>query len=170
MHRAALAAVVLATALMLSTSHAYALGIASISLSSGTTPVSWTNAGTTDTYLSPDNNDALTVTGTMQTTPLTGSGSIAISAPSSITGTRGAPLTVSDVSVTCSGSSLSGQTYVANKTPLVPGGSVTCATYAAGFVSLGVSVTVQFYLDDRAVPADTYLTSSTAFGIVATAS
>jgi len=147
-----------------------ALGIANISQSSGTLPVTWSNAGTTDRYLSPDANDALTVTGTMQTTPLTGSGSITITAPATITGTNGAPLDVSRVSVTCSGSAISGQAYVASLTPLVPGGSVTCATYAAGFVSLSVQVTVQFFLDDRAIPADSYASGLGAFGIVANAS
>jgi hypothetical protein len=148
----------------------YALGVANISLSSGSLPVTWTNVGTTDTYLVTDGSNALTVTGSMQTTPLTGSGTIAISAPSSITGANGAPLAISDVSVTCSGSAIAGQTYVANKTPLVAGGSVPCASYAAGFLSLSVSVTIQFFLDDRTIPADNYLTPSTAFGIVATAS
>jgi hypothetical protein len=155
---------------LLCTARAPALGVASISLSSGTTPVTWSNVGTADLYLTPDNGNALTVTGQMQTTPLTGAGSIVISAPAAITGTHGAPLPASNISVTCSGSSISGQTYVANKTPLVAGGSVTCATYSAGFVSLSVSVTIQFFLDDRTIAADSYLTSSTAFGIVATAS
>jgi hypothetical protein len=106
----------------------------------------------------------------MQTTPAIGSGSITITAPAAITGSNGAPLNVSDVSVTCSGTAQSGQTFVANRTPLVAGGSITCATYSAGFVSLSVSVTIQFFLNDQTIPADSYLTSSTAFGIVATAS
>jgi hypothetical protein len=148
----------------------YALGVANISLASGTTPVTWTNIGTADLYLSPDGNNALTMTGTMQTTPLTGAGSIQISAPANISGTHGAPLNVANISVTCSGSSISGHSYVANKTPLVAGGSVPCVNYAAGFVSVNISVTIQFFLDDRTIPADTYLTSSAAFGIVATAS
>ncbi|HKU68119.1 MAG TPA: hypothetical protein VJP85_10110 [Candidatus Baltobacteraceae bacterium] len=170
MVRAALAAAASLAAMLYCNTPAQALGVASISLSSGSTPVTWSNVGTSDVHLAPDGNNALTVTGTMQTTALSGSGTIAISAPSSITGTNGAPLAASDISITCSGSTMAGQTYVANKTPLVAGGSVPCATYAAGFVSLSISVTIKFFLDDRTIPADSYLTPSTAFGIVATAS
>ena len=168
--RAIAAALASATLVLVTASPSRALGIASISLASGSTPVPWTNVGTTDLYLPPDGNDALTVTGTMQTTALVGSGSITITAPATITGSHGAPLSLSDVSVTCSGTAIAGQTFVANKTPLVPGGSVTCATYAAGFLSLGISVTIDFFLNDQTIQADSYLSSANAFGIVATAS
>lgn len=163
--RAALAAILLFLAVR---GQSLALGIATISLSSGHSPVKWNNAGTTDQYLPP--NGSLTVSGTIQTTPLTGSGNITITAPATVTGTNGAPLDVSRISVTCSGSSISGQTYVANLTPLVPGGSVTCATYAAGFISASVQVTVQFFLDDRTIRADSYTSGPSDFGIVANAS
>jgi hypothetical protein len=106
----------------------------------------------------------------MQTTALTGSGSITITAPATITGSQGAPLSPSNIAVTCSGSAISGQTFVASKTPLAAGGSITCARYNAGFTSTNVSITLRFYLNDQNIPADTYITSAAAFGIVATAS
>jgi hypothetical protein len=163
-------AAICALACSMTTARAFALGIASISLSSGTLPVTWSNAGTTDTFLTADAGNGITVTGTMQTTALTGSGSITITAPATITGSQGAPLSPSNIAVTCSGSAISGQTFVASKTPLAAGGSITCARYNAGFTSTNVSVTLRFYLNDQNIPADTYITSAAAFGIVATAS
>jgi len=155
---------------LLTVAPALALGVASISLSSGTLPVTWSNAGTTDTYLVTDSGNALTVGGTMQTTAVSGSGSLTITSPATITGSHGAPLSPANISVTCSGTNVSGQTLVASKTPLVAGGSITCARYSAGFTSTTVSVTIHFFLNDQNIRVDTYLSSAAAFGIVATAS
>ena len=145
-----------------------ALGIATISVS-GSMPVTWSNAGTSDLYLAADGG-SLTVTGTMQTTAVVGSGSLTITAPASFTGAHGAPLPLGDISVTCSGAAVAGQTFVASRTPLVAGSPVTCATYAAGFVSVNLNVTVTFFLNDTTLQADAFNSASTAFSITANAS
>lgn len=146
---------------------AFAAGSTTISMA-GTAPVTWSNAGSTDTALAADGG-ALTLSGSMKTSASTGAGTITITAPASITGTNGAPFTMSNISVTCSGSAIAGQTYVANQTPLVAGGSVTCASYAAGFNSTKINITVTFFLNDQTLKADTY-SSASGFAFVATAS
>lgn len=141
-----------------------------IALSSGSTPVTWSNVGNIDSFLAPDGGNALVVTGTIKTTLATGSGTITITAPSTIAGTGSNSIATSRIAVTCSGPTISGQTYMASKTALTPGGSITCAKYAAGFNSSSVSVTINFFLNDQNFAADTYTAASTAFAIVATAS
>ena len=123
---------------------------ATIALSTAT--VTWSNLGYAEPAKLADNS--ITVTGTMKASN-GGSGSIVIGAPASLSGTNGAPLTISDIMVSCTGSAIAGQTYVASMTPLNPGGTVTCATYASKFNS-AISITVTFYINDVPVYVDTY--------------
>ena len=123
---------------------------ATISLAPAT--VAWANLGYNQTAQIADNT--IIISGNIKTSN-GGSGSIVVGAPSSLAGTNGAPLNIAGLSVTCSGSAIAGQTYVASMTPLTPGGTVTCATYGSKF-NAAISITATFYINDIPVYVDTY--------------
>ena len=127
--------------------------------------ITWSSLTYSDTHDPADGT--MTVTTRMQTGPKTGSGSIVIESPSSVIGSNGATLPVSAIHVTCSGATVAGQTFIANDTPLVPNGSVTCATYGTPYNHTS-KITITFTINDTVVYADTYV-SGTIFDIVATA-
>jgi hypothetical protein len=123
----------------------------------------------TNQFLPADSN-ANIVSGTMTTTGTSGSGSIAISAPASITGSNVANvIPVSALSVTCSTSTGTGTapTFAAPHTALVASSSTNCATWSSGALA-SYSFTMAMFLDDRSFPADTY--TAAGFNVVVTAS
>jgi hypothetical protein len=123
----------------------------------------------TNQFLPADSN-ANIVSGSIVSTGTSGSGSIAISAPASITGSNVANvIPISALSVTCSTSTGTGTapTFAAPHTALVASSSTNCATWSSGALAT-YSFTMAMFLDDRTFPADTY--TAAGFSVVATAS
>ena len=115
-------------------------------------------------------SSSITVGGTL-TTKNSG-GSIVMLAPGNITGPGGGVMKISYFSITCSGAAAAGQSFLANKTPLVASSSVGCATYGTGFDSTRLpggqlNFTMSLFLDDRTLDNDSYPASN--FTVVATA-
>ncbi|MFN2527863.1 MAG: hypothetical protein ABR584_04005 [Candidatus Baltobacteraceae bacterium] len=123
-------------------------------------------------YMTPNPPGAPITVGGQIRTKSTGSGSIVLLSPADISGGSGGVLKISYFSMTCAGTAQAGQTFIANKTPLVASSSVTCATYAANFDSstlpgaqLNFAMTI--FLDERTLDNDAY--PATNFTVVATA-
>lgn len=153
--------IIFVTATVLPTVAAAVTSTVSISPST----ITWNAPTYTNPYDPADGRMAITAT--FKTSPNTGSGSVVIEAPASVVGARGATLPIPSIRVTCSGTNVIGQTFVANKTPLIANGSVTCVTYGAKY-NHASTVIITFTIDDTVIPADTY-TSGNVFSIVATA-
>lgn len=140
---------------------------ASIALSTGT--FTWANiTDDSNTALGADNNPAsANVTGTLITTYSSGSGSINVSAPADITGTKGGTLPMSAIKIKCTDAGNTGETLTTTATALTASSSTTCGSYASGY-NTPISFELLMYVDDTAFPADTY-SSAAGFGLVASA-
>jgi hypothetical protein len=130
----------------------------------------WASVTDTANQFLPADSNANIVSGSIVSTGTSGAGSIAISAPASITGSN--PLNVipiSALSVTCSASTGTGSvpTFAGAHTALVASSSTNCATWGAGAIA-AYSFTMGMFLDDRTFLADTY--TAAGFNVVATAS
>ena len=137
---------------------------ANISLSG--TAFAWANVvDNTNQFLASDGGP-VTVTGTLITKIATGSGSIVIASPANITGSGGGTLPISDLSITCSGTTQTGQTFNTAHSALTASSSTNCASYGANYET-ALNFTLAMFLDDRTLAADTY--PATNFTVVATA-
>jgi len=139
---------------------------ASANLTLSGTAFTWANVqDNTNQFLASDGSN-ITVTGTLITTIGTGSGSVAIASPANITGTGGSTLPINALSITCSGTARTGQTFATAQTALTASSNTNCATYAANY-NTAINFTLGMFLDDRSISADTY--PATNFTVVATA-
>lgn len=112
----------------------------------------------------------ITVTGQLTTKSNGTGGSIELLSPANISGAGGGILNISFFSMTCAGAAQTGQTFMANKTPLTASSTTACTTYAAGYDSTllgGVNFTLSLFLDDRTLDDDSF--PATNFTVVATA-
>lgn len=137
---------------------------ANLSLSGST--FTWANVQDNTTQFLAADGGNITVSGTLITKVGSGSGSIAISSPANITGTGGATLPISALSITCSGTAQTGQAFATAHTALAASSSTNCATYGANY-NTALNFTLGMFLDDRTLSADTY--PATSFTVVATA-
>ena len=112
----------------------------------------------------------ISVTGQITTKSNGTGGSIDLLSPADVTGPGGGILKISYFSMTCAGGAQTGQTFVANSTPLSASSTTGCASYAKGYDSTllgGINFTLSLFLDDRTLDDDSYPAKN--FTVVATA-
>lgn len=140
---------------------------ATVSLS-GTTFI-WNSIKTTTQGYALADNGAMTVTGSIRTSPSGGSSSIVIMSPGDIMGNgKNGTLPINQFALTCSGSSNSGTApaYAPALTKLNPNGAAPCASWGPG-ASTRLNFNLALYLQTQAVKKDVY--QSNSFSVIATA-
>lgn len=142
---------------------------ASITLSSSS--FAWASVTDNSTQYLPSDGGAITITGSIATSSVSGAGSVSVTAPANLTGTTTTTdiLPISALSLTCSGTGNTGTnaapTYKTQQA-LQASATTACATWGAG-TSANLNFSLAMFLDDRSIPVDSY--TSSGFAVVASA-
>lgn len=136
-------------------------------ITAGSNSVTFTAGNNTNAHLAAA--ASIAVTGSLQTTS-SGSGQIAVSSPSNITGTHGGTLLIGYLTYNCTATGTGtnqGGSFASGFLQLIASaGATPCVTFPANQFS-SLSFNMNLFLDARALPADSY--SGSGFQIVLSA-